>query len=66
MKDLEVIQLSWTVERRSRTLALEIQHKFHDKVINKSCLNSHTLQPWNVCKLEPTVMTMMVGEQDNL
>lgn len=65
IKDFEVIQLSWTVERRSRTWALEIQHKFHDKVINKSCLKSHILQPWNVRRLELTVMTVMAGEQDN-
>lgn len=36
------------------------------QVIKKSCLNSHTLQPWNVRRLEPTLKTMMAGEQDNL
>lgn len=66
IKDFEVIQLSWTAERRSRTWALELQHKSHDKVINKSCLNSHILQSRNARRLEPAVMTVMAGEQDNL
>jgi len=39
IKDSEVIHLSWTVETRSRTRAVEIQQKSH-KVTDKPCLNS--------------------------
>lgn len=32
--------------------------RFHDISVSKSCLHSHTLQPWNAYRLEPTTMMM--------